>query len=71
MLSQKTFVLSLHCNGSINFLFVNFEKYQFKAKDTEIKKYPLCLGKISGSFSAYNMKEKKNRIKWVCVLFIC
>ena len=26
--------------------------YQFKAKDSEIKKHPLCLGNISGDFLA-------------------
>ena len=31
--------------------------YQLKAKDSEIKKYPLCLGNISRDFSASNMKE--------------
>ena len=31
--------------------------YQFKGKDTEIKKYALCLGNIWGDFSAYNMKK--------------
>ena len=35
--------------------------YQFKAKDSEIKKYPLCLVNILGDFSANN--TKKNRIK--------
>ena len=35
---------------------------------SEIKKYLLCLGNISGDFSANNMK-KKNRIKWVCARF--
>ena len=50
------FCLSLHYNGSNSFLFVNATKiYQFKAKDSEIKKYPLCLGNISGDFSANNM----------------
>ena len=35
---RKTFVLSLHQNGSNSFLFVNAIKiYQFKAKDSEIK----------------------------------
>ena len=28
-----------------------------KAKDSEIKKYFLCLGNISGNFSANNMKK--------------
>ena len=41
--SNRTFVLSLHYNGSDSFLFVDATKiYQFKAKDSEIKKYPLC-----------------------------
>ena len=36
---QRTFCLSLHYNGSNSFLFVNTTKiYQFKAKDSEIKK---------------------------------
>ena len=52
------FSLSLHYNGSNSFLFVNATKiYQFKAKDSEIKKYPLCLGNISGDFSANNMSK--------------
>ena len=46
-----TFRLSLHYNGSNSFLFVYATKiYQFKAKDFEIKKCPLCLGNISGDF---------------------
>ena len=41
-----------------SFLFVNSTKiYQFKEKDSEIEKYPLCLGNISGDFSANNMKK--------------
>ena len=46
--SGKRFVLSLHYNGSKSFLFVNATKIcQFKAKDSEIKGYTLCLGNIS------------------------
>ena len=53
--------LSLHYNTSNSFLFVNATKiYQFKAKESEITKYPLCLGNISGDFSANNMKKKKD-----------
>ena len=36
--------------------------YQFKAKDSEIKRYQLCLGKISGDFLAKNLKKKQ--VKW-------
>ena len=54
------FCLSLYYNGSKSFLYINATKiYQFKAKDSEIKKYPLYLGSISGNLSANNMKEKK------------
>ena len=43
-------------NGNNSFLFVNATKiYQFKTKDSEIKKCPLCLGIISGDFSANDM----------------
>ena len=49
--------------------------YQFEIKDSEIQKYLLCLGNISGDCSAYSMKKKKKkkhpRIKWVCVRFFC
>ena len=58
--SGKRFVLSLHCNGSNSFLFVNATKiYQFKAKDSEIKDYTLCLGNISKHFTINNMKKKQ------------
>ena len=30
-----------------------------KAKDCEIKNYPLCLGNISGDFLANNMKKPR------------
>ena len=52
------FCLSLHYNGNNSFLFVNAtKKYQIEAKDSEIEKYPFCLGNISGDFSANNMKK--------------
>ena len=56
--SQRKFCSSVHFNGSNTFLFVNATKiYQFKAKDPEIKKYPLCLGNISKDFATNNMKK--------------
>ena len=40
---QRKFCSSLHYTGSNSFLFVNTTKiYQFKAKNSEIKPYPLC-----------------------------
>ena len=59
---NKRFVLSLHYKGSNSFFcfvfcFVNATKiYQFKAKNSEIKDYALCLGKISKDFTINNMK---------------
>ena len=56
---NKRFVLSLHYNGSNSFLFVNATKvYQFKAKNSEIKDYSLCLGNISKYFTIDNMKKQ-------------
>ena len=56
--SGKRFILSLHYNGSIRFLFVNTTKiYQLKTKDSERKPYPLCLGNMSKDFTANNIKK--------------
>ena len=58
--SGKRFVLSLCYNGSNSFcfLFVNATKVcQFKAKHSETKSYPLCLGNISEDFTINNMKK--------------
>ena len=69
-LKSKIFVLSLHYNGSNSFLFVNATKvYQFKAKNSEIKDYALCLGNVSKDFTINKMK--KNRIKRSCKTFFC
>ena len=32
--------------------------YEFKAKQSQIKPYPLCLGNISKDFTADNMKKQ-------------
>ena len=41
------------------FLFVNATKvYQFKAKKSEIKDYPLSLGNVSKDFTINDMKKK-------------
>ena len=56
--SNTKFCLSLHYNGSNSILFVNATTiYQFQAKHSEIKKYPLCLGTTSGDFSANNIRK--------------
>ena len=55
---NKTFVLSLHYNRDDSYLFVNSrEVTKFKAKDSEIKPYPLRLGNISKDFSSTNLQK--------------
>ena len=67
--SGKRFLLSPHYNGNNSFLFVNATKvYQFKAKDSEIKYYALCLSNVSKDFTTNNM-ERKNKIKKICKVF--
>ena len=64
--SNREFCLTCIIMGAAVF-FVNATKiYQVKAKDSEIKKYPLCLGNISGDFSANNMKKKTGLNGCVC-----
>ena len=51
--TNKKFCLSLHYNGDSSYLFVNGKEIvNFKAKDSEIVPYPLCLGKVSRLFSS-------------------
>ena len=52
----------MHYNGANSYLFVNgTEIIKFKAKDSEISSYPLCLGNISKDWSVDNLK--KTRLK--------
>ena len=56
--TKKKFCLSLHYNGANSYLFVNgTEIIKFKAKDSEILAYSLCLGNISKDWSQDNMKK--------------
>ena len=55
---NSKFCLSLHYNGADSYLFVNgTEIIKFKAKDSEINPYELCLGNISKDWSVDNMKK--------------
>ena len=59
--SGKRFELSLHYDGNNRFLFVDATKtYQFKAKDSEIKDYALCLGNFSKIFQLMVWKKKQD-----------
>ena len=59
LLKKNTkFCLSLHYNGANSYLFVNgTEIINFKAKDSEILAYSLCLGNISKDWTLDNMKK--------------
>ena len=49
--------MSLHCNGDNSCLFVNGKEIQkFKAKDSEIVPYPLCLGGLYKDFEVGYMR---------------
>ena len=53
--ANKTFCLSLHYNGDNSYLFFDSEEIiNFKAKDSEVVPYPLCLGGLSKDFSLAN-----------------
>ena len=53
--TNKNFCLSLHYNGDSSYLFVNNKGIaNFKAKDSEILPYQLCLGNVSKDFSPLN-----------------
>ena len=48
----------MNYNGADSYLFVNgTEIIKFKAKDSEITPYELCLGNISKDWSVDNMKK--------------
>ena len=56
--TKKKFCLSLHCNGSNSYLFVNgTEIYKFKAKNSKLVASPSCLENISKDWSTDNMKR--------------
>ena len=56
--TSKRFVLILRYNGTNSFLLINATKlYQFKAKNSEMKDYTLCLGNISKDFTINNTKK--------------
>ena len=57
--NKKRFVLILHYNEDNSYFFVNgTEIHIFKAKNSEIAPYPLCLRNISKNFSVDNTKKK-------------
>ena len=57
-LDDKIFCLSLHYNSDNSYLFVNGKEVcKFKAKNSELKKYNLCLGSISKDYDKKNVSD--------------
>ena len=55
---ENKFCLSLHYNKANSYLFFNGTQiYKFKAKDSEIHAYSLCLGNRSKDWSTDNIKK--------------
>ena len=49
---NKIFCLSLHYDGDNSYLFVNGKEVtKFKAKNSELIKYPMCLGGLSKDYT--------------------
>ena len=42
--------------GTVFYLLMLRKIYELKAKDSEVKLYPLCLGNISNDFAVNKMK---------------
>ena len=62
------FCLSLHYNGANSYLFVNgTDIYKFKAKDSEIEAYSLCL---HITWSNDNMKKKQGLMVILMILVV-
>ena len=54
---NKIFCLSLHYNGDNSYLFVNGKEFtKFKAKNSELIKYPICLGSLSKDYDTNSRK---------------
>ena len=55
---NKIFCLSLHYNGDNSYLFVNGKDItKFKAKNSELIKYTMCLGGLSKDYTENSSKD--------------
>ena len=55
---NKIFCLSLHYNGNNSFLFVNGKQViNFKVKNSELMKYPMCLASLSKDYDTNSRKD--------------
>ena len=55
---NKIFCLSLNYNGDNSYIFVNGKQaINFKAKNSELIKYPMCLGGLSKDYNENSCKD--------------
>ena len=55
---NKLFCLSLYYNNDNSYLFVNGKEVtKFKTKDSELIKYPICLGGLSKDYIKNSRKD--------------
>ena len=55
---NRIFYLSLHYNGDNSYLFVNGKEVtKFKAKNSELIKYRMCLGGLSNDYHTNSRKD--------------
>ena len=55
--NNQKLCLNLHYNGDNSYLFVNDKEiHKFRAKESEIVPYPLCLGGLSKDFDVGYMR---------------
>ena len=55
---NKIFCLSLHYNGDNSYLFVNGKEVtKFKATNSELIKYPMCLGGLLKDYDTNSCKD--------------
>ena len=60
---NKTFCLSLHYNGDNSYLFVNGKQViNFTSKNSELIKYPMCLGGLSKDYNNNHHHHKDTRL---------
>ena len=65
------FCLSLYYNRANSYLFVNETKtIKFRAKDSKISAYPLCLGNISKDWSVDKMKKLDCKVLFMILVLI-
>ena len=68
---KSKFCLSLHYNGADSYLFANgTEIIKFKAEDSEINPYDLCLGNISRDWSVDNMKKTSLKVMFMILVLV-